>query len=165
MSPATVALTVLMAGLTYPLSFGGFTSFIPVLVPDAVPVPVAAYNISGEYSMLEAAAAHGDEDGVERGALPIQLEAKVAERTEINAFVIDVKDEFGLTDTQLSWVSAVAVLNGSMWRLPAGMLAVTPLGGVVDLSINTISRSGGIWILSCSDVTRPSGKRRSFSRG
>ena len=34
-----------------------------------------------------------------------------------------IKDEFGLTDTQLSWVSAVAVLNGSMWRLPAGMLA------------------------------------------
>ena len=34
-----------------------------------------------------------------------------------------IKDEFGLSDTQLSWVSAVAVLNGSMWRLPAGMLA------------------------------------------
>ena len=28
-------------------------------VRDAVPVPVAAYNISGEYSMVEAAAAHG----------------------------------------------------------------------------------------------------------
>ncbi|WP_307827917.1 porphobilinogen synthase [Nocardioides sp. SYSU D00038] len=28
-------------------------------VRDAVPVPVAAYNISGEYAMLEAAAAHG----------------------------------------------------------------------------------------------------------
>ncbi|HEX6150226.1 porphobilinogen synthase [Nocardioides sp.] len=28
-------------------------------VRDAVPVPVAAYNVSGEYSMLEAAAAHG----------------------------------------------------------------------------------------------------------
>ena len=28
-------------------------------VRDAVDVPVAAYNISGEYSMLEAAAAHG----------------------------------------------------------------------------------------------------------
>jgi porphobilinogen synthase len=29
------------------------------MVRDAVDVPVAAYNISGEYSMLEAAAAHG----------------------------------------------------------------------------------------------------------
>jgi porphobilinogen synthase len=28
-------------------------------VRDAVPVPVAAYNISGEYAMVEAAAAHG----------------------------------------------------------------------------------------------------------
>ncbi|MFK5645980.1 nitrate/nitrite transporter [Ornithinimicrobium sp. LYQ121] len=33
-----------------------------------------------------------------------------------------IREEFGLTDTQLSWVSAFAVLNGSMWRLPAGML-------------------------------------------
>jgi porphobilinogen synthase len=28
-------------------------------VRDAVDVPVAAYNISGEYAMVEAAAAHG----------------------------------------------------------------------------------------------------------
>lgn len=34
-----------------------------------------------------------------------------------------IQEEFGLTDTQLSWVSALAVLNGAMWRLPAGMLA------------------------------------------
>lgn len=34
-----------------------------------------------------------------------------------------IQSEFGLTDVQLSWISAVAVLNGSMWRLPAGMVA------------------------------------------
>lgn len=34
-----------------------------------------------------------------------------------------IREEFGLTDTQISWISAVAVLNGSIWRLPAGMLA------------------------------------------
>lgn len=34
-----------------------------------------------------------------------------------------IQEEFGLSDTQLSWISAFAVLNGSMWRLPAGMLA------------------------------------------
>ena len=34
-----------------------------------------------------------------------------------------IKDEFGLDGVQLSWISAVAVLNGSMWRLPAGILA------------------------------------------
>ena len=36
---------------------------------------------------------------------------------------IPIQKEFGITDVQLSWISAVAVLNGSMWRLPAGMLA------------------------------------------
>ncbi len=30
--------------------------------------------------------------------------------------------EFGLSEVQLSWVIVVAVLNGSMWRLPVGML-------------------------------------------
>ena len=34
-----------------------------------------------------------------------------------------IQKEFGLTDVELSWISAVAVLNGSMWRLPVGMLA------------------------------------------
>lgn len=33
-----------------------------------------------------------------------------------------IQEEFGLSDTQLSWISALAVLNGSIWRLPAGML-------------------------------------------
>ena len=35
---------------------------------------------------------------------------------------IPIRKEFGLTDVQLSWLTAVAVLNGSMWRLPAGMI-------------------------------------------
>jgi len=34
-----------------------------------------------------------------------------------------IQEEFGLSGVELSWISAVAVLNGSMWRLPAGMLA------------------------------------------
>ncbi|GAB2482909.1 MFS transporter [Luteococcus sediminum] len=33
-----------------------------------------------------------------------------------------IQKEFGLTDVQLSWISAVAILNGSIWRLPAGMI-------------------------------------------
>ena len=36
---------------------------------------------------------------------------------------VPIQKEFGLTDVELSWVSAVAVLNGSMWRLPAGIIA------------------------------------------
>ncbi len=36
---------------------------------------------------------------------------------------IPIRDEFGLTDVQLSWITAVAVLNGAIWRLPAGLAA------------------------------------------
>ena len=36
---------------------------------------------------------------------------------------IPIRKEFGLTDVQLSWITAVAVLNGALWRLPAGILA------------------------------------------
>ncbi len=36
---------------------------------------------------------------------------------------IPIRDEFGLTDVQLAWVVAVAVLNGAIWRLPAGIAA------------------------------------------
>lgn len=36
---------------------------------------------------------------------------------------VPIRDEFGLTDIQLSWLSAVAILNGSLWRLPAGIAA------------------------------------------
>jgi len=41
---------------------------------------------------------------------------------------IPIRKEFGLSDVQLSWLSAVAVLNGSIWRLPAGMIT-DRLGG------------------------------------
>ena len=33
-----------------------------------------------------------------------------------------IQEEFGLSEVQRSWLIAVAVLNGSLWRLPAGML-------------------------------------------
>jgi NNP family nitrate/nitrite transporter-like MFS transporter len=36
---------------------------------------------------------------------------------------IPIRAEFGLTDVQLAWLTAVAVLNGSIWRLPAGIAA------------------------------------------
>jgi NNP family nitrate/nitrite transporter-like MFS transporter len=35
---------------------------------------------------------------------------------------IPIRKEFGLTDVQLSWLSAVAILNGSLWRLLFGIL-------------------------------------------
>jgi MFS family permease len=42
----TLPLIVVAAGLTYPLSYGGFTSFIPVLVPDELLVPANAIEAS-----------------------------------------------------------------------------------------------------------------------
>lgn len=35
---------------------------------------------------------------------------------------IEIQKELLLDDVQLSWITALAVLNGSMWRLPAGMI-------------------------------------------
>ena len=36
---------------------------------------------------------------------------------------IPIRTEFGLTDVQLSWLIAVAILNGSIWRLLTGIAA------------------------------------------
>src|SRR5512134_1778693 len=36
---------------------------------------------------------------------------------------IPIRKEFGLTDVQLSWITSVAVLNGSIWRLFTGVAA------------------------------------------
>ena len=36
---------------------------------------------------------------------------------------IPIQEEFGLSDSQLAWLSAVAILNGSIWRLFLGILA------------------------------------------
>ena len=36
---------------------------------------------------------------------------------------IPIRKEFGLDDTQLAWLSAVAILNGAIWRLGFGVLA------------------------------------------
>ena len=45
-----------------------------------------------------------------------------------------IQDEFGLDAVQLSWISAVAVLNGSMWRLPSGILA-DRFGGKIVMTV------------------------------
>jgi MFS transporter, NNP family, nitrate/nitrite transporter len=36
---------------------------------------------------------------------------------------IPIRKEFGLTDMQLAWLSAIAILNGAIWRLPLGVVA------------------------------------------
>lgn len=44
---------------------------------------------------------------------------------------VPIRKEFGLSDVQLSWLSAVAVLNGSIWRPVAGILTDRYGGRVV----------------------------------
>ena len=39
-----------------------------------------------------------------------------------------IRAELGLSEEQYSWILSAAILNGSMWRLPAGILA-DRLGG------------------------------------
>lgn len=48
---------------------------------------------------------------------------------------VPIQKELGLTDPQLAWITAVAVLNGSMWRLPAGMLTDRVGGRIVTISM------------------------------
>ena len=36
---------------------------------------------------------------------------------------IPIQEEFGISDSQLAWLSSVAILNGSIWRLLLGILA------------------------------------------
>src|SRR5690625_37963 len=46
---------------------------------------------------------------------------------------VPIQEELNLSDVQLSWLSAFAVLNGSLWRLPAGIL--TDRGGGRKLTL------------------------------
>lgn len=46
---------------------------------------------------------------------------------------IPIRQEFGLTDVQLAWLTAAAILNGSIWRLPLGMMADRYGGRIIFL--------------------------------
>ncbi len=48
---------------------------------------------------------------------------------------VPIQKELKLTDPQLAWISAVAVLNGSLWRLPAGMLTDRIGGRIVTVAM------------------------------
>jgi NNP family nitrate/nitrite transporter-like MFS transporter len=47
---------------------------------------------------------------------------------------IPIRKELGLDDTQLAWLSAVAILNGAIWRLGFGILA-DRLGGRLVMTV------------------------------
>lgn len=48
---------------------------------------------------------------------------------------VPIQKELNLTDVQLSWLSALAVLNGSLWRLPAGILTDRIGGRVLTIGM------------------------------
>lgn len=48
---------------------------------------------------------------------------------------VKIADEFKLSNSELFWISSLAVLNGSMWRLPAGILADRVGGKKVMLAL------------------------------
>jgi predicted MFS family arabinose efflux permease len=72
----TLPLIVFAAGLTYPLSYGGFTSFIPVLVPDELLVPANALEASSfNVALVIGPALAGTISAVAGPAWPLVVEA------------------------------------------------------------------------------------------
>ncbi|ANH40039.1 putative nitrate transporter NarT [Nocardioides dokdonensis FR1436] len=60
---------------------------------------------------------------------------------------LPIRDEFGLSDVQLSWLSAVAILNGSLWRLPAG-IAADRLGGRIVFTVMLVTTAAFCYLVS-----------------
>jgi predicted MFS family arabinose efflux permease len=46
---------------------------------------------------------------------------------------VPIQTEFGLSDSQLAWIAAVAILNGSLWRLVLGVLTDRIGGRVITI--------------------------------
>lgn len=74
-----IPVVVLMAGLTYPLSFGGFTSFIPAIVPDDLLPPANALETTSFNSALVIGPAlAGTLSGAFTPATPLIVEAALS---------------------------------------------------------------------------------------
>lgn len=62
---------------------------------------------------------------------------------------IPIQKELGINDVQLSWISAIAILNGGLWRLPFGLLA-DRMGGKIVFIGNLLLGAVGAYIVSRS---------------
>jgi NNP family nitrate/nitrite transporter-like MFS transporter len=60
---------------------------------------------------------------------------------------VPIQKELGLTDPELAWISAVAVLNGSMWRLPAGMIT-DRIGGRKVMTVLLLMTAVPAWFVA-----------------
>ena len=75
----TVPLVVLLAGLTYPLSFGGFTSLIPAIVPDELLPPANALETTSfNAALVIGPALAGTLSATVGPAAPLVVEAALA---------------------------------------------------------------------------------------
>jgi NNP family nitrate/nitrite transporter-like MFS transporter len=55
----------------------------------------------------------------------------------LGVLAVPIKAEFGLSKLQFSWLTAVAILSGSIWRLPVGVWA-DRVGGRVAMTVITL---------------------------
>lgn len=62
---------------------------------------------------------------------------------------VPIQKELGISDVQLAWLSAVAILNGALWRLPFGLLA-DRVGGKRMFAINLLLAAFGAFVVSRS---------------
>lgn len=61
-----------------------------------------------------------------------------------------ISEEYDLSEVQLSWIIAVAVLNGSIWRLPAGILT-DRIGGRKVLTFLLVATAIPAYLVSRAD--------------
>jgi len=64
---------------------------------------------------------------------------------------IPIRREFDLTDVQLSWLAAIAILNGSVWRLFFGILA-DRYGGRLVFTLLTLATIVPSYMVSKADT-------------
>lgn len=75
----TVPLVVMVAGVSYPLSFGGFTSLIPAIVPDELLPPANALEATSfNAALVVGPALAGALSGLFGPAVPLLVEALLA---------------------------------------------------------------------------------------
>jgi predicted MFS family arabinose efflux permease len=75
----TIPLIVVAAGITYPLSFGGFTSLIPVIVPEELLTPANAFETSSfNFALVIGPALAGTLSATVGPSAPLLVEAALA---------------------------------------------------------------------------------------
>ncbi len=64
---------------------------------------------------------------------------------------IPIRKEFGLTESQFGWLTAIAILNGAFWRLPFGLLA-DRFGGRMVFTLLVLATSVPAFLVSRAET-------------